>query len=178
MADWTPKDYTPFFLFNEPTHTVKEIRAEYSRLRDIAHKRAVRLRKAGLTAQADYLDEIFPTLANMQKQIAAAVEENRNLPAKRQRKVPSVGDYLYRGKAVLDDPAYSLQQRQKHINELTGEIIPLGRVLDFNEYMKSWRLSAFSKLIVSSEAAAEMHGEEYQEIGGTFSNFYTLFQQM
>ena len=64
------------------------------------------------------------------------------------------------------------------IQDETGEIVPLGEVLSFNEYMESWRLSAFSKLIVPSGDAAGMYGEEYQDIGGTFSDFYTVYKQM
>ena len=180
-AGWSAKDYTPFFLFNEPVHTEQEIRTEYSRLRDIGVKRAARLRKQGLTAQADYLEEIFPTLANMEKLISSVVEENKTLPAKKQKKVPSVGDFLRRGKSFLDDSAYSLKgirELQKLINEETGEIVPIGEVLEFDEYMKSWRLSAFSKTIVTSEQAAEWHKGEYNEFGGSFSDFYTLYKSM
>lgn len=178
---WTPKDYTPFFLFDEPTHTEKEVRAEYSRLRDIGVKRAKRLRDAGLSAQADYLEEVFPTLANMEKQIEAIVEENRTLPAKKRKKVPSVKDFLARGKSMHDDAAYSLKgvrELQKHISKETGEVVPLGEILEFDQYMKSWRLSAFAKTLVTSETAVELYGGEYQDFGSTFSNFYTLYQQM
>lgn len=161
MAGWTPKDYTQFFLIDEPVHTQREIRAEYSRLRDIAVKRAARLEKAGIIPQAQYLREAFPKLAE--------------IPAS------DVANYLARGKTLLDERSYSLQgikELQKLINQETGEIVPIGSVLSFNEYMKSWRLSAFSSLIVPSTEAAEMHGEEYQDIGGSFSDFYTLYQQM
>lgn len=160
-SDWTPKDYTPFFLFDEPTHTQQEIRAEYRRQRDIALKRAEGLDKIGADAQAEHLRTMFPKLS--------AIPEEQ------------VGNRLATGKSLLDDRAYSvkgLRQLQKMINNETGEVIPLGDVLSFNEYMKSWRLSAFSKLIVPSGGAAELYGEEYQEIGGSFSDFYALYQQM
>lgn len=159
---WAPKDYTQFFLIDEPIHTPQEIRAEYSRVRDIAMKRAARLDARGVTAQASYLREIFPKLAD----INAA----------------DVSNTLSRGMSFLNDRAYSLKglrEIQSRINTETGEIVPLGEVLSFNEFMKSWRLSAFSKLLVPSEEAAEMHGtEDYDEIGGSFSDFYVLYKQM
>lgn len=159
--EWTPKDYTQFFLMDEPTHSPKEIRAEYSRQREIALKRASGLEKIGATPQAEHLRAMFPRLS----EIPQGQVENR----------------LATGKSFLDDRAYSvkgLKELQKMINKETGEVIPLGEVLPFNEYMKSWRLSAFSKLIVPSGEAAELHGEEYQEIGGSFSDFYALYKQM
>lgn len=159
---WAPKDYTPFFLMDEPTHTPQEIRAEYSRVRDIAMKRAARLDVRGVTAQASYLREIFPKL----KDINSA----------------DVSKTLSRAMSFLNDRAYSLKglrEIQARINTETGEIVPLGDVLSFTEFMKSWRLSAFSKLMVPSGEAAALHGtEEYNEIGGSFSDFYVLYQQM
>lgn len=161
MAGWTPKDYTPFFLSDEPTHTPEEIRAEYRRQRDIAIKRAKGLEDIGALPQAEFLRTMFPKLS--------AIPEEK------------VGRQLATGKALLNDRAYSvkgLKELQKMINDETGEVIPLGDVLPFSEYMKSWRLSAFSKLIVPSGEASSLYGEEYQEIGGSFSDFYALYQQM
>lgn len=161
MADWTPKDYTPFFLFDEPTHTQEEIRAEYRRQRDIAYKRAKNLEDIGAIPQAEHLRSMFPKLS--------AVPEGQ------------VGNRLAVGKSLLDDRAYSvkgLRQLQKMLENESGEMIPIGDVLPFNDYMKSWRLSAFSKMIVPSGEASELYGEEYQEIGGSFSDFYALYQQM
>lgn len=160
---WTPKDYTPFFLFDEPTHTPKEIRAEYTRQRDIAMKRANRLEAAGLTAQAEYLRETMPKLAELGKDNV------------------SVAKRLVQGRALYNQQSYSLKdirQLQKMIESETGEIVPIGDVLPFNEYMQSWRLSAFSKLLVPSGDASSLYGEEYQDIGGSFSDFYTLYQSM
>lgn len=162
MAEWTPKDYTPFFLMDEPTHTPKEIRAEYSRVRELAIKQASRLESVGALPQASYLRELFPKLSEINKE--------------------DVAKQLSRGRAVMSDKAYSvkgLKEIQKMVNDETGEFIPLGEVLPFSEFMKSWRLSAFSKLIVPSGEAAALHGtEEYEEIGGSFSDFYVLYQQM
>lgn len=161
MADWTPKDYTQFFLMDEPTHTEQEIRAEYRRQRDIAYKRASGLEKIGAVPQAEHLRAMFPKLS--------AVPEGQ------------VANRLSVGKSLLDDRAYSvkgLRQLQKMLENESGEMIPIGDVLPFNEYMKSWRLSAFSRLIVPSGEASELYGEEYQEIGGSFSDFYSLYQQM
>lgn len=161
MNDWTPKDYTDFFLLDEPTHTPEEIRAEYRKQRNIALKRSKRLADIGALPQAEFLRTMFPKLS--------AIPEDK------------VGRYLSKGKSLLNDRAYSvkgLKELQKMINRETGEVIPLGDVLPFNEYMRSWRLSAFSKLIVPSDEAASLYGEEYQEIGGSFSDFYALYQQM
>lgn len=159
---WAPKDYTPFFLMDEPTHTPQEIRAEYSRMRDLAIKQASRLESVGALPQASYLREIFPKLSEVNK--------------------ADVAKQLARGRSVMTDKAYSvkgLKEIQKRINDETGEIVPLGDVLSFSEFMKSWRLSAFSKLMVPSGEAAALHGtEEYNEIGGSFSDFYVLYQQM
>lgn len=159
---WTPKDYTPFFLIDEPTHTPQEIRAEYSRMRDLAIKRASRLESVGALPQASYLREIFPKLSDVNME--------------------DVAKQLARGRSVMSEKVYSvkgLKELQKRINDETGEIVPLGEVLPFSDFMKSWRLSAFSKLMVPSGEAAALHGtEEYQEIGGSFSDFYVLYQQM
>lgn len=159
---WAPKDYTPFFLMDEPTHTPQEIRAEYSRMRDLAIKQASRLESVGALPQASYLREIFPKLSEVNK--------------------ADVAKQLARGRSVMLDKAYSvkgLKELQKRINDETGDIVPLGEVLSFSEFMKSWRLSAFSKLMVPSGEAAAMYGtEEYNEIGGSFSDFYVLYQQM
>ena len=165
---WQPKDYTPFFLFDEPIHTPKEIRAEYTRQRDIAMKRANRFEKAGLQAQADYLREMFPKLS----QIDVMQGKGKNAP-------PVPASFLARGKAILEQASGSLagvRAIQKNIFDETGELIPLGEVLPFSEYMRSWRLSAFSKLMVPSQDAADLYKtEDYQEIGGSFSDFYSLF---
>lgn len=177
---WTPKDYTPFFLFDKPTHTEAEIRAEYSRLRDIVSKRAKRMIKAGLKEQGAFLQEMFPTLAKMAEEISAVETANKTLSPKNRRKVPTVGDYLRRGKELVDDRSYSLKgirEIQSHIKSDTGELVPLGDVLPFNDYMQSWRLSAFKQLIIS-DLAVDYYGDEYQDIGGSFSDFYTLFQAM
>ena len=158
---WTPKDYTPFYLMDEPTHTIKEVRAEYSRLRDITMRRADRLEAAGLGNFADYLRQSMPKLSSMKEQ-------------------SEVTKRLAQGKRNLDTKAYSLKgvkQLQKRFNDETGEFVPLGDVLPFAEYMQSWRLSAFSSMIVPSNEAAELYPEEYQEIGGSFADFYTLYQQ-
>ena len=75
MAYWTPKDYTPYFLYQEPTHTPQEIRAEYTRVRDILVKRAKRLRNAGFEGRAEYieknisLDFIFSSYASRRNHI-------------------------------------------------------------------------------------------------------------
>ena len=160
---WTPKDYTPFFLFDEPTHTPAEIRAEYTRQRDIAMKRAKRLEAAGLGAQAEYIRETMPKLSEIGKDNV------------------QVAKRLAQGRALYNQQSYSLsgiKRLQKMISEETGEIVPLGDVLPFSEYMQSWRLSAFSKMIVPSGEASSLYGEEYQDIGGTFSDFYTLYKSM
>ena len=158
---WTPKDYTPFYLTDEPTHTIKEIRAEYSRLRDITMRRADRLEAAGLGNVANYLRQSMPKLSSMKEQ-------------------SEVTKRLAQGKRNLDTKAYSVKgvkQLQKRFNDETGEFVPLGDVLPFAEYMQSWRLSAFSSMIVPSNEAAGLYPEEYQEIGGSFADFYSLYQQ-
>ena len=92
-----------------------------------------------------------------------------------------VAKRLAQGRALYNQQSYSLsgiKRLQKMISEETGEIVPLGDVLPFSEYMQSWRLSAFSKMIVPSGEASSLYGEEYQDIGGTFSDFYTLYKSM
>lgn len=158
---WTPKDYTPFYLMDEPTHTVKEIRAEYSRMRDITMRRADRLEAAGLGNVAKYMRESMPKLHDI-------------------KDTTEVTKRLAQGKRNLDTKAYSVKgvkQLQKRFNDETGEFVPLGDVLPFAEYMQSWRLSAFSSMIVPSNEAAELYPDEYQEIGGSFADFYTLYKQ-
>lgn len=162
-AQWTPKDYTPFFLLDEPTHSPKEIRAEYTRQRDIMMKRAKRMEEKGLSAQAAYIRKTLPKLSEIGKDIT------------------EVAKRLSQGRSLYTQKAYSLsgiKTIQKMIEDESGEIVPLGEVLSFNEYMESWRLSAFSSMIVPSGEASALFGEEYQDVGGTFSDFYTLYQQM
>lgn len=160
MTSWTPKDYTPFFLIDEPTHKEREIRKEYSRVRDIMMKRAARLEKQGLTPQAQYIRETMPKLSAVKG---------------------SVSSRLAQGMALYNQRSYSLsgvKLLQKMIQAETGEIVPLGEVLSFNEFMKSWRMSAFSRLVVPSGEAAALYGDEYQDVGGSFSDFYTLYKEM
>lgn len=158
MAYWSAKDYTPFYLMEEPVHSIKEIRAEYSRQRDIVMKRAYRMEAAGLEAQAAYLRGLMPKLANIQtnEEVAARLAEGHAQAGK--------VEYSIKG----------LRQLQKYFEEQTGEEVPLGDVLDFNEYMKSWRLSAFSDSYVISGDAAAMYAGDYQDVGGTFSEFYSI----
>ena len=159
MAGWSAKDYTPFYLMDEPLHSIKEIRAEYSRQRDIVVKRANRLESAGLGAQADYLRSLMPKLKDIQtnEEVAARLAEGHHV--------------------MVDKLEYSLKglkQLQKYFEEQTGEEVPLGDVLDFNEYMKSWRESAFSSGYVVSGDAVALYGGDYQDVGGTFSEFYSI----
>lgn len=158
---WTPKDYTPFYLTDEPTHSMKEIRAEYSRLLDITMKRANRLEAAGLGNVAVYLRQSMPKLRDI-------------------KDTTEVTKRLAQGKRNLDTEAYSLKglkQLQKRFNDETGKFVPLGDVLPFAEYMQSWRLSAFSAAMVSSNEAADLEKGEYQQVGGSFADFYTLYKQ-
>lgn len=164
MAGWEPKDYTPFFLYqNEnPVHTPKEVRAEYTRQRDIMMKRASRLEAAGMTAQASFIREMLPKLSEIGKDFSQ-VERRVKL-----------------GRELYNERGYSLKgikQLQQAIQDETGEIVPLGDVLPFDQFMRSWRLSAFKQLVIS-DLATELYGGEYQEIGGTFSDFYTIYQNM
>lgn len=158
MAYWSAKDYTPFYLMEEPTHSIKEIRAEYSRQRDIVMKRANRLAEAGLEAQAGYLRGLMPKLGAIQtnEEVAARLAEGHHQAG--------LMEYSLKG----------LKQLQKYWEQQTGDEIPLGEVLDFNEYMKSWRLSAFSDSYVISGDAAAMYAGDYQDVGGTFSEFYSI----
>lgn len=156
--EWTAKDYTPHFLMVEPTHTVKEIRAEYTKQRDILMKRANRLEQYGLMPQAEYLRELMPKLRTIEtnEEVAARLAE----AAAQSRK----SEYSLKG----------LRSLQKYFEQETGETIELGDVLEFNEFMKSWRLSAFSKNYVLSGEAVAMYAGDYQEVGGTFGEFYSI----
>lgn len=158
---WTPKDYTQFFLIDEPTHTPAEIRREYTRMRDTLLRRADRLEAAGIGDVAKYMRESMPKLSDIKDSAEVAKR-------------------LAQGQSIKNTKAYSMKgikRLQKQFNEETGEFVPLGDVLPFADYMKSWRLSAFSASIVPSQEAADLHPNEYQEIGGSFANFYTLYQQ-
>lgn len=158
MAGWSEKDYTYFYLMEEPTHSIKEIRAEYSRQRDIVMKRANRMEAAGLGAQASYLRQLMPKLSTLQSNEEIAIRLNQG--KKQGEKV----EYSLKG----------LRKLQKYFEQQTGEEVPLGEVLNFNEYMKSWRLSAFSDSYVISGDAAAMWAGDYQDVGGTFSEFYSI----
>lgn len=158
MAGWNERDYTPFLLIEEPVHSIKEIRAEYSRTRDLVVKRAVRMEAAGLGEQARYLRSMMPKLPDIKTNEEVALR-------------------LSEGHQVLDRAEYSmkgLRKLQKYFEQQTGEEVPLGKVLEFNEYMKSWRLSAFSDSYVISGEAVALYGTDYQDIGGTFGEFYSI----
>lgn len=195
MAGWSERDYTPFFLIDEPTHTIKEIKAEYTRQRDIVMKRANRLEAAGLGAQANYLRGLLPSMKGIQveqeekfrKEIADLRKKGRATEASRLqsqsksiikgRVESSITSRLAEGKVQSGKIEYSLgglRQLQKYFEEQTGEEVPLGEVLNFNEYMKSWRESAFSSSYVVSGDAAAMWAGDYQDVGGTFSEFYSI----
>lgn len=157
---WSPKDYTQFFLYDEPTHTETEIRKEYSRIRSNLVKRAKTLDKYGYRERANYLLASMPPLA-----VVESLDEIKNR--------------LVQGKNLSDTKAYSIagmKQLQIRYEEETGERIPLGEVLEFDDYMKSWRLSAFSHMILDSDRARELYNDEYQEIGGSFADFYTAYK--
>lgn len=159
-AIWTPKDYTQFFLIDEPTHTPKEIRAEYSRIRDITQKRAKRLEESGLKDIAQFLRKTMPKLSEL-------------------KTIDEVKERLAQGYANYRTKAYSLKgikELQKHLEDEAGERITLGDVLPFADYMRSWRLSAF-KETVGSPQAQELYPYDYQEVGGTFADFYTLYKE-
>ena len=182
MAEWTPKDYTPYFLEQKPTHTPDEISKEYSRMRKLMLSRADELQKVGESARADYIRKSVPTLSELRNTpitVNKKTGETRARTKEEQEKF--IAKTLANTNAMREQKSYSvrgLKEIQSHIKEETGEIVPLGEVLGFSDYMKSWRLSAFSSMIVPSSEAAELHPNEYQEIGGTFSDFYTLYKQM
>ena len=158
---WSPKDYTQFYLFDEPIHTEAEIRAEYSRIRSNLAKRAKNLEKYEYRERANYLLASMPPLSMVES-------------------LDEIKQRLVEGKTLSDTKAYSIagmKQLQIRYEEETGERIPLGEILDFEDYMKSWRLSAFSHMILDSDRARELYNDDYQEIGGNFADFYTAYQQ-
>ncbi len=161
MASWTPKDYTPFFLWEEPTHTETEIRREYSRIRDILVKRAKRLYKEGGLANLaiyTYMMRRIPKLKNIKSDQEVALT-------------------LVNAWRMLNDPSYSLsgiKKLQDQIFDETGKRVPIGEVLDFHNYMKSWRTGAY-RWLVDTNTATRLYETDYKEIGGTFDNFYTIY---
>lgn len=159
MAGWSERDYTPFLLIEEPAHSIKEIRAEYTRQRDILVKRASRLEAAGLGVQAKYLRDLMPKLGTVQTNEEVAVRLSEAHAVMRDKL-----EYSMKG----------LRQLQKYFEAQTGKEVPLGQVLEFNEYMKSWRLSAFSDSYVISGEAVALFAGDYQDVGGTFSEFYSI----
>ena len=183
---WKPADYTPFYLLDFPTHTEKEIRAEYTRLRDIVQKRAKRLERVGLEGPAEFLRTTMPKLADVKARVAAANEQiaksNEWRAARGKRLLPEmtlksfISNAVAAGHAALTNEALSLtgiEQIRKRVMDETGEEIELKDVLKFNDFMKSWRTSAYSALVAASDAKA-MYQEDYQEVGGTFTDFYEL----
>lgn len=183
---WKPADYTPFYLLDFPTHTDKEIRAEYTRLRDIVQKRAKRLEKQGLEGPAEFLRTTMPKLSDVKARVEAANEKiaksNEWRAARGKRLLPEmtvksfIRNAVAAGHAALTNEALSLtgiEQIRKRVMDETGEEIELKDVLKFNDFMKSWRTSAYSALVAASDAKA-MYQEDYQEVGGTFTDFYEL----
>lgn len=184
---WEPADYTSFYLLEEPRHTEAEIRREYTRMRDIAMKRAHRLEQAGLKTQADYIRKTLPTLKELKGQHAEAPtriysgkRDKQGHPISRELSwQEEVAKRLVESRNINQEKAYSvkgIRELQKSIEKDTGEIIPLGDVLPFNQYMQSWRTSAFFKTLVGSAEAAGYYPDEYQNIGGSFASFYGLYK--
>lgn len=158
MAFWSAKDYTPFFLWDEPTHTIKEIRAEYSRLRSILRKRANRLREAGFEVRAAYIEKNIPALKD--------IDSNEEVA----QRLAQIHD-------IYESDSFSIKgmkRIQQDIKEETGYDIPLQDILDFDDYMKSWRLSKY-RWIVDTNTAVRLYYSEYQEVGGSFANFYEIY---
>lgn len=160
---WTPKDYTPYFLYDNPQHTEEEIKAEYARLRKAAQARARRLRATGereFQTEAGYLQSL-PKLSDLKNPL-------------------QVAEALSTTKRILDSPSFSvrgIKKLHKMFLEQTGEDIPVGEVLSFTEYMKSWRLSAYKELFPDTNKLSNMYFDDYQEVGGSFANFYKLYKQ-
>lgn len=181
MAEWKPKDYTPYFLTDKPRHTAAEIATEYSRMRKLMLARADELQKIGESARATYIRKSVPTLADLRNTpitVNNKTGETRARTKEEQNRL--IAKTLANTNALREQRSYSvkgLKEIQSHIKEETGEVVPLGEVLGFADYMKSWRLSAFSAMIVPSSEAAELHPNEYQEIGGSFSDFWTLYKE-
>ena len=179
---WKPADYTPFYLKEEPIHTEREIRAEYTRIRDITMKRAARLEAAGLGDQAQFLRASMPKLS----QISSVVEQINKSNAERRKPraemtVSSfIKDALSAGHAALENATLSLagvRDIQRKWEKETGEEIGLGDVLSFNDYMASWRTSAFSAIVAASDAKS-YYESDYQDIGGDFATFWTIAQSL
>ena len=159
MAYWAEKDYTPYFLFDEPVHSPREIRAEYSRIRDILRKRAVRLLGAGFEGRAAYIESQIPKLADM-----SDAEE--------------VANRLTQAHSLLYSQTFSLSGIKAIASEIfkeTGVEIAIEDILDFNDYMKSWRISTYRYTITTNIAVA-LYYKEYREIGGTFGHFYDIYK--
>lgn len=153
---WREADYTPFFLIDQPIHTDREVRAEYTRLRDIMMKRANRLEAAGLGVQAEYIRSTMPRQKGMD--------------------ISEVKERLAQGHALYNERSYQLKgvaELQKYYSD-EGADIKLGDVLGFDAFMRSWRMSPFSKVVVTSEDAVNAY-QEYSEIGGSFADFYTIY---
>lgn len=161
MANWKPKDYTPFFLWDEPTHTEKEIRKEYSRLRDIIVKRAKRLAETGI-----------PEFKNLSEYLLKSVPKLKDIKGDFRKAMT-----LSNAWRIYNEPTYSLKgikKLQDTIYDETGTRIPLNEILEFNEYMKSWRTGAY-RWIVDTNTATKLYYTEYSNYGGTFDTFYTLY---
>lgn len=183
---WKPADYTPFYLLDFPTHSEKEIRAEYTRIRDIVQKRAKRLEQAGLEGAADFLRTTMPKLSEVQERVAQANERigksNAWRAGRGKRMLPEmtiqsfIRNAVSAGHAALTNEALSLtgiDQIRKRVMDETGKSVDRKDVLTFNDFMQSWRTSAYSALVAASDAKA-MYQEDYQEVGGTFTDFYEL----
>lgn len=183
---WAPADYTPFYLLDYPTHSEREIRAEYTRLRDIVQKRAKRLEQAGLEGAADFLRTTMPKLSEVRERVAQANErigksnEWRSARGKRMLPAMTVQSFIRNavsaGHAALTNEALSLtgiEQIRKRVMDETGKSVDRKDVLTFNDFMQSWRTSAYSALVAASDAKS-MYQDDYQEVGGTFTDFYEL----
>lgn len=162
---WSPADYTPYFVITKPRHTDKELRAEYTRMRDIAHKRSIRLEKAGYTEEAAYIRARMPKI----KEMKGGMEELK------QRMANNAYSIVFGSQSLeLSMKGIKTLERTLVRGLFEGEL-ETDEVLDFHHYMQSWRTSVFS-VSVTSDKAQQLYSTDYQDYGGSFDNFYRLYR--
>lgn len=161
---WKRADYSPLFLIDKPRHTLKEIRAEYTKMRDIGMKRANRLEKAGLSEEAAYLRKSLPKIKEMKstEEVRSRISQAYSVIHGRQSK-----ELTLKGAKEIEANV---------VSKLFENKITKKEALDFNRFMQSWRTSIFG-VGITSDKAKELY-EQYTdtEKGGSFDRFYRLYR--
>lgn len=133
-------EYTPYYVYINPSRTPEEIEKEYRRLRAVEMKRLIRLEKAGFVTpeRARQLRAALPTTTTLKK-----TSDNK-----------AVGKALVFAASVLrvEKTVTESRKRLKEIEQRLSRALAPSELESFENFMRAWRLYAPGG--VSSERAA------------------------